>query len=218
MPGDRTILLAGATGLVGSHCLRAFLEDPSVRRLVTVTRRPVPEPSPISPSALAKLESRIVDFARLAAVDLPPVDQVCCALGTTIKQAGSRAKFREVDYDYPVTVARRGLELGATHFLLVSALSAKPDSPIFYSRVKGETERAVRDLPYRSITIVRPSLLAGHRSEFRLGEEIAKRLAFLTPRRYAPVAASAVAATLARAAREDLPGIRIIESEEITGE
>lgn len=217
MPGERTILLAGATGLVGRHCLRAFLEDGSVQRVVTVTRRPLPDPSPIAPSALAKLESLVVDFTRLAAVDLPRVDQVCCALGTTIKQAGSRAKFREVDYDYPVALARRGLELGATHFLLVSALSANHDSPIFYSRVKGETERTVRELPYRSVTIVRPSLLAGERSEFRLGEEIAKRLAFLTPRRYAPVAASAVAATLARAAREELPGVRIIESAEIAG-
>ncbi len=216
MPGERTILLAGATGLVGRHCLRAFLEDPGVQRVVTLTRRPLPELHAIPPSALAKLESRIVDFSRLASVvDLPRVDQVCCALGTTIKQAGSRANFREVDYDYPVALARRGIELEATHFLLVSALSANPDSAIFYSRVKGETERTVRELPYRSVTIVRPSVLLGERSEFRLAEELAKHLAFLTPRRYAPVAAAAVAATLVRAAREDHAGVRIIESAQI---
>jgi uncharacterized protein YbjT (DUF2867 family) len=81
--------------------------------------------------------------------------------------------------------------------------------------VKGELEEALLALPYRSITIVRPSLLLGDRAEFRLGEEIGKRLAFLFPSRYKPVAASAVAAALVRAAREGAPGRRIIESAEL---
>jgi uncharacterized protein YbjT (DUF2867 family) len=120
-----------------------------------------------------------------------------------------------VDYHYPLTAARLGQEQGATHFLLVSSLGANARSQVFYSRVKGELESAVLALPYRSVTIVRPSLLLGPRAEHRWGEQIAKRLAFLVPAKYKPVYAHAVAAVLVRAAKEDAPGRRIIESREI---
>ena len=143
------------------------------------------------------------------------MDQILCALGTTIRQAGSRERFRLVDYQYPLETARLGLAGGATHYLLVSATGADPRSWVFYSRVKGEVESAILAMPYRSVTIVRPSLLLGRRAEYRLGEQIAKRLAFLAPRRYKPVHADAVAATLVSAAKDDVPGRRIIESKDI---
>jgi uncharacterized protein YbjT (DUF2867 family) len=114
-----------------------------------------------------------------------------------------------------LAAAQLGRERGATHFLLVSSVGANPRSQIFYSRVKGELEAAVLALRYRAVTIVRPSLLLGPRAEYRLGEQIAKRLAFLFPARYKPVGAHAVAALLVRAANEDAPGHHIIESEEI---
>jgi uncharacterized protein YbjT (DUF2867 family) len=164
----------------------------------------------------AKLEAHIVDFgdlARGAPPSMPPT--IFCALGTTIRQAGSQERFRQVDYDYPLAVARLGLARGARHFLLVSALGASAASRVFYSRVKGELEDAVIALGYPSTTIVRPSLLAGERAEPRRGEEIGKRLAFLVPRRYKPVPGAAVAATLVRAAREARPGVTIIESRDI---
>jgi uncharacterized protein YbjT (DUF2867 family) len=88
-------------------------------------------------------------------------------------------------------------------------------SRIFYSRTKGQLEDAVRAVGYRSVTIARPSLLLGERAEFRLGERIAARLAFLTPRRWKPVSATAVASVLVRAAVRDEPGVRIIESAEL---
>jgi uncharacterized protein YbjT (DUF2867 family) len=109
-----------------------------------------------------------------------------------------------------------GLPQGARHFLLVSALGANARSRIFYNRVKGDVEDAIRALPYRSITIVRPSLLLGERGEFRLGESIGKLFATITPRRYRPVHARQVAAVLLRAAVEDRAGVRVIESREIS--
>ena len=208
---SRSILLLGATGLVGSHCLRLLTGDPAFSRVVVLARRALPREL-----ARANVESHVVDFDRLAAhAELFRVDQILCALGTTIKVAGSQERFRVVDYDYPLAAARIGLEQGATHYLLVSALGADPRSRVFYSRVKGELEAAVLALPYRAVTIARPSLLLGPRAEFRLGEQIAKRFAFLVPGKYKPVGAHAVAATLVRAAREDAPGRRIIESNEI---
>lgn len=135
-----------------------------------------------------------------------------CALGTTIRKVGSQRQFRRVDHDYPLAAAHIGLRQGARHFLLVSALGANVRSRIFYNRVKGDIENAIRALPYRSITIARPSLLLGERSEVRVGESIAKRFAWIFPKRYKPVHARDVARTLLQAAIEDRVGVRVIES------
>lgn len=206
-------VLAGATGLVGSICLRLLLADPAFGRVTVLTRRPLPA-ALRALDTVGRLDERLVDFARLGT--LPDgVHWIVCALGTTIKKAGSQARFREVDYDYPLRLAELGLAQGAQHFLLVSALGANSRSRFFYNRVKGELEQALLALPYRSITILRPSLLVGPRSELRPAEALGQRLGFLFPANAKPVAASAVAAALVAAARDDQPGQRIIRSAEI---
>lgn len=211
----RSVLLAGATGLVGTFCLKRLLADPSVSTLTVLTRQPLPE-SLRALDSTGKLTERQLDFSKLHDhAELLRADQIICALGTTIKKAGSQERLREIDYDYPLALAELGLAQGARHFLLVSALGANPRSRIFYSRVKGELEEALLALPYRSITIARPSLLLGPRQEFRLGEELAKRLSFLFPARSKPVEADAVAALLTDAARQDQQGVRIVESASI---
>jgi uncharacterized protein YbjT (DUF2867 family) len=96
-------------------------------------------------------------------------DDVYCCLGTTIKKAGSKEAFRRVDYVYPIELAKQTLAKGATGFFLVSAIGANKRSAIFYSRVKGELEEDLSALPFKTIGVVRPSLLMGTRSEFRLG-------------------------------------------------
>jgi uncharacterized protein YbjT (DUF2867 family) len=209
------VLLCGATGLVGAECLKLLCGDPFFERVVVLTRRPLPPE--LRPSVgLTALEEHVVDFTDLASHStLFRVDQVVCALGTTRKRAGSKARFREVDLGFPLAIAELAVERGADHFLLVSAVGADARSRIFYNRVKGELEQALIALPYRRITIARPSLLLGDRRERRIGEEIAKRLSFLAPPRYRPVPAAAVAAALVRAARQGRPGRRIIESEEL---
>ncbi|HEY9479675.1 MAG TPA: hypothetical protein VIP79_06280, partial [Gemmatimonadaceae bacterium] len=163
-----------------------LLADPHFETVATLTRRALP-PELVPAEQLRRLEQRVVDFDHLA--DNGPAmkaDQIICALGTTIEEAGSRQRFREVDFGYPLTIARLGVEQGAKHFLLVSALGASSRSMIFYNRVKGELEEAVLALPYRSVSIVRPSLLVGNRASPRRGEEVARRLAFLVPARYKP--------------------------------
>lgn len=200
------MLLAGATGLVGSEVMRLLLADPTVSRVVALTRRPLPDESP-------RLEARVVDFDALeASRDAFAVDQVICALGTTIRQAGSQQAFRRVDHDYPVAIAKLALEGGARHYLLVSALGANADSRVFYNRVKGEVEQALRAMPFRSLTIARPSLLLGDRAERRFGEEVGKRIGWLLPKRFRPVNARDVAAAVVTAARDDEVGVHVIES------
>jgi uncharacterized protein YbjT (DUF2867 family) len=210
-----SVLLVGATGLVGRECLRLLLADAGFNRIIVFTRRPL-SPDVRSP----KLETHVADFDHLNEYDaLFAVDAIICSLGTTIRQAGSRTRFRTVDYEYPLSFARLGRRKGCAHFLVVSALGANPRSRIFYNRVKGELEDALRALGYPELTIVRPSLLLGPRAELRLGEEVAKRvsrwLGPLVPRGYKPVEARAVATTLVNAARQQGSGVKVIESGEI---
>jgi uncharacterized protein YbjT (DUF2867 family) len=210
----RSIALFGATGLVGRECLHLLLAHAEFTRVVVCVRRPITLEVP--PAQRAKLELQVIDFERLAqAAELLAVDQILCALGTTIRKAGSQPAFRTVDFTYPEQIARFGLERGARHFLLVSALGANARSGVFYNRVKGELEDVVRSLPYRAHTIIRPSLLLGERSEFRLGERIAARLAWLAPLKYKPVHARDVARSLVNAALTDSAGLQVIESERI---
>jgi uncharacterized protein YbjT (DUF2867 family) len=206
----RRALIAGATGLVGARLLDALLADPAYRTVRALARRPLARRHP-------KLAVEIADFDRLQDIRFPHVDDVYCCLGTTIAAAGSRAAFRRVDFDYPLAIARAALAAGARQFLFVSAMGANARSPVFYSRVKGELEQAVAGLGYRSAIAFRPSLLAGEREERRSGERAALAvlvpLAFLVPRKYRPVPATAVAQAMLGCAKRGLAGFTVIESD-----
>jgi len=206
-----SVALLGATGLVGGHCLDLLASDKAFERIVVIARRRFAE------AMAPRVEAHIVDVEHLDEhPDLLAVDQVICALGTTIKAVGgSQERFRAVDFGIPLTAAKVARRQGVRHFLLVSAIGANATSRFFYNRVKGELEDALRPLAFRSITIVRPSLLVGDRREFRFGEEMAKRVGWLLPGRYRPVNARDVAMALVRAAKEDVPGLHIIESDRI---
>jgi uncharacterized protein YbjT (DUF2867 family) len=211
MTTRKSVLLAGATGLVGRECLAALLAESAFDPVTILVRRPPPSPPPSD-----RLVVRVVDFENLdREASAFAVHHVFCCLGTTMRNAGSRDAFRRVDYDYALHTAQLGLAGGAKHFLLVSALGADATSRVFYNRVKGDLEHAVGRLGYTSVTIVRPSLLLGERHERRLGEDMAKRFLALAPAPWRPIPAKQVAAALVRAAREDAPGIRVITNREL---
>ena len=206
-----TALLAGASGLVGGECLRRLLDETAYATVVLVTRRDL--------GVVAqhrKLRQVVCDFARLEAVgDALRVDHVFCALGTTIRKAGSQAKFREVDFEYPSRLATLTRGRGATHFSLVSALGADRRSPFFYSRVKGELEEAVRAMGWPSLCIVRPSVIAGDRTESRPFERLAEHALRLAPRTWRPVPARQIAAAMVTTALRAPAGTTVIESRDI---
>lgn len=205
----RRVLLLGATGLIGSEVLRLLLADDSIERVVVITRRPTGHTH-------ARLDEHILDLAEMELHrDAFAVDAILCALGTTIRVAGSQERFRSVDHDLPLLAARLGLANGVTHYLLVSSLGADPKSRVFYNRVKGEVEADLLALPYPKITIVRPSFLVGPRPEFRLGEQIVTRLGWLMPQRVKPIEARVVARALVALAKREEDGARIIESREL---
>lgn len=212
----RSALVLGATGLVGGHVVRGLLEEVAYDRVVVLSRRPICMAHP-------KLDERQVDFDRLEeAGEAFAVDEIYCCLGTTIKRAGSQAAFRRVDHDYPLAAARLGLAAGAKRYLLVSAMGADPRSSVFYSRVKGEVEQAVAGLGYEAVQIFRPSLLLGHRLEFRLGEQVAAVLMrAAAPLMLGPLARAraiegrTVAQAMIRVALQEPVGVRRYQNDEI---
>jgi len=207
--GTRTALLAGASGLIGGFLLKRLLDAPEYERVVVWGRRPLE-------LTHAQLEAAIVDFGQLAWHHVPGEDVFCC-LGTTIKQAGSQDAFRKVDFEYPVALAKASARDGAKRFLVVSALGANSRSGVFYNRVKGDMEAAVKAAGVPQTSIFRPSLLAGRRENLRRGERIGEIVGNLLGPilgKYRPIHGDLVAAAMLKAAVQDLPG-RTYESEEI---
>jgi uncharacterized protein YbjT (DUF2867 family) len=210
---QRRVLLAGATGLVGGLMLQALLADPSVSQVHALSRRPLTIAHP-------RLQVHIVDFSRLP--ELPPADEAYLALGTTIKVAGSQQAFRAVDLDANLAVARAAFAAGVRRIGLVSAVGANAASSVFYNRVKGELEDALKAMGLTALVIAQPSLLLDHRDGLqqpsRLGERLAipigKLLAPILPGIYRPVYARAVAQSLVRTVPV-AQGVRVLASDEL---
>jgi uncharacterized protein YbjT (DUF2867 family) len=210
-----TALVVGATGLVGSQCLKTLLDRGAYERVVAFTRRPLGQQHP-------RLVETIVDFDKLEELESFPTADVFCALGTTIAKAGSQADYLKVDFEYPRIIAERSVAAGATQFLLVTSVGADPQSSNFYLRVKAQLEKAVTGLPFASVHIFRPAFLIGSREELRLGELLggaasrALQFALIGKlRKYRPIAASAVAAAMVVAARDAKPGRHIYHYDDI---
>jgi uncharacterized protein YbjT (DUF2867 family) len=195
----RSVLIAGASGLVGREILQGLLADDSVAAVHSLGRRELPLQHP-------KLTQHRVDFSK-ALPALPNVGEAFVALGTTIKVAGSQQSFRAVDFDAVLAVAKAARAAGATRLGVVSAMGADPRSKIFYNRVKGEMEAALSALGFDTLVIARPSFLVGDREALgqppRAGEKLAlnvsKWLAPLIPDNLKAIDASAVARALLKA-------------------
>lgn len=212
----KTALLAGASGLIGSHLLPLLLASERYAKVIVVGRRPLSLQHPKLAQVVTELDQLEDERLRLIA------DDVFCCLGTTRRQAGSQEAFYRVDFLYVVALAALTASNLAAQFLVVSSLGADAESRVYYSRVKGEMEDAIRSMPFRATHIFRPSLLLGERTQPRLGERVgAVVLGALGPllrgswRQYRPVAAATVAAAMLRAAEEDGPGVRVHLSDEI---
>lgn len=163
MINARVALIAGTTGLVGSLLVRELLECPAYERVISVVRRSSGIDHP-------KLDERVIDLGQLESLELPHIDDMFCALGTTIKTAGSQQAFRRVDLDYPVMLARKAKSAGAQTAAVMSSVGANETSSNFYLRTKGEMERQVEEIGFPSLYFFRPGVIVGDRNEHRPGE------------------------------------------------
>lgn len=206
----RTALIAGASGLVGSHLLGVLLEDATWDRVVSVGRRTLELSHP-------KLEQLVVPFPEIG--EIPAADDVFSCLGTTIKVAGSQDAFRAVDHDAVLALAEAAHRRGATRFLHVTALGAAPTSRIFYNRVKGETERDVAASGIATTIAFRPSMIDGERPDAnRPGETIglvAMRAVGPLLGKFRPNRASDIARAMVREAKAGTTGHRVVDAGQI---
>jgi uncharacterized protein YbjT (DUF2867 family) len=198
------ILLLGASGLVGKNVLAQALAHSAITSVVAPTRHLLPSHAKLMNPVADRLESLLPEGVASG------VDGVVCALGTTINKAGSKEAFRQVDYMLPLAFARSAHEQGAETFVLVSANVASVRSAMFYPRIKGEIERDIELLGFKSLTIIRPSLIGGERDEPRFREGMALRLmsifAPILPKKFHINPAPSIAAACLRAVTTAEPG------------
>ena len=206
---SKVALLAGSTGLIGNQLLELLLADSNYSKVIALSRTPLPISNP-------KLENIVLEVEQLEKHAELTADDVFCCLGTTMKQAGSKAAFRKVDFDYPLQLAKILKSNGAQQFLLVSALGANNNSSIFYNQVKGEIEEAIKLIGFKALHIFRPSLLLGSRKEQRSGEDAAKVFykifGFLIPKKYQGIESIKVARAMQAIARKEFVGVFVYES------
>jgi uncharacterized protein YbjT (DUF2867 family) len=215
-----SVVIAGASGVVGTRVLHHLLRREDVGRVIAVGRR-------VLSIQHEKLASKVVDLQNKTAIAAAIPEGIAaafCCLGTTIKQARSRDAFRAVDYGAVLSFGEAALERGARRFLLVSAVGANAKSANFYQRTKGEAEAALARLGYPQLTILRPSLIddQGTRRDYRAGERWllpVARVVFAVAgrtRRYAPISADVIAKAMVRLAFDNTTDpVRSVESDEL---
>ena len=208
---SKVALVAGTTGLIGAQLLDLLLADDRYSKVIALSRKPLDVNH-------ARLNNIVVDFNRLSAYsDQLTADDVFCCLGTTMKQAGSQAAFRKVDFEFPLEMARITKSLGAKQYFIITALGANKKSSFYYNRVKGEIEEAIDGLGFESYHIFRPSFLAGNRTGSRAGEDATKIFfkffGFLVPRKFKAIDSVKVARAMLAKAKEEKKGKFVIESD-----
>jgi uncharacterized protein YbjT (DUF2867 family) len=207
----RTAIVLGSTGLVGSELVKILTATDFYGSVLLLNRR-------ASGYAHPKLSETIIDF------DAPVLDGIhgedlYCAIGTTLRKAGSKAAQFTIDCEYPTKIARMLRAQGTRQMILVSSVGADPQAATFYLRTKGQLETNLMGMAFESTVILRPSFLVGQRAEFRAGEAVAiAAMKLLSPlmlgafRKYRGIEANKVAARMVAEANAGVAGVRIIES------
>lgn len=212
----RTAMIAGASGLTGSQLVKFLCENETYEKVTIIVRNAISFSHP-------KLITKVKNLNQVTKDDFVGVDDFFCCLGTTMKKAGSKEAFEQVDLIAPIQMGKFAQSQGAKHMLVISAMGANPESNVYYNRVKGTMEGKVSLLSLPHVSIFRPSLLTGNREEFRLGErfgEIAMTLlnpAFLGPlKKYRSIEAKQVAFAMMKIAlRTPSRTVAIYDSEAI---
>ncbi len=167
----RRVVVCGASGACGRAALHALeaLEPPADVVALVRRERPLattPDGAPIDASRIRAVT--LVDYERLV-VEGPTgahatqlfggATHVVQCLGTTRKDAGSRAAFQRVDYDYVEAVIRAARKHGVENYAQVSSQGADAKSCFLYMRTKGQADALATAAGFRTVCILRPGLL-----------------------------------------------------------
>ena len=209
----KNAIVIGATGLVGQRLVQQLHLLESCEKITVVVRN---EDSRLK--NMEKVEQLVLDdFLLLNDEDVAGYSHAFSCLGTTIKKAGSKENFYNIDFEINAHFADL-FKTTDTHLLLVSAMGANPDSNIFYNQVKGDLEKYIQQLGLKCFSIIRPSLLLGERNEKRLLEDVSQKLyrkfSHLVPNsfKYKPVTAEQVAHTMVEAAQTQTEKFEIYDN------
>ena len=208
-----TANVIGATGLVGKQLVLQLLDDNNFEKVRIFVRRKTGLNHP-------KLDQQIVDFGKTESWEkLLTGDVLFSALGTTLKQAGSKEKQYEIDFTFNLNFAKKAKANGIENYVLVSSVGANAKSGVFYTRMKGELDEAVTNLGFRNLVILRPASLTGDRKEKRIAENISIPILNVLTRfimkKYRPISDKKVAKAMINAALNQTTGKTIWEAEEV---
>ncbi|MCV9933692.1 oxidoreductase [Flavobacterium sp. LS1R47] len=163
-------IIYGASGLVGSYILENLLSNTNYEQIIIVVRKELNLQHP-------KLKTLIGDFHSLnKLVKDIQTDEIYIALGTTQKKTPDQKTYYQIDHDYPVLAAKLAKENGTKSVFLVSSIGANPNSSVFYTKTKGETEQDIINLNFEHTYIFRPSMILGNRKENRPLEKVLKTI------------------------------------------
>lgn len=197
-----TACILGATGLVGNELLQLLLNDESYDEVLVYTRKSLNMSHPRLTEKVGNLLKE--DFFK----EPISADHIFCCIGTTQSKTPDVSVYKQVDFGIPLHAAQAGLNGSMRKFLVVSSLGANADSKMFYPRIKGQMEDALRKLEIENLHIFRPSMLLGNRDEFRLGEAfgkmVMKAFGFLIPAKYKGIQAVDVAKAMHKVAGLDI--------------
>lgn len=213
------VVMAGATGLVGTHLLAQLVADTRVAQVITIGRR-APD---LATGKVSNKIGPVADWMNLLAG--VKTDVALCTLGTTMNQAGSREAFAAIDLDAVTAFATAARSAGARQFLMVSSVGANKASSNFYLQTKGKAEWAVCALGFDRVDVFRPGLLRGNRGgAVRFGERIGIAVSpitdLMTPRafdKYRSISAVEVAGAMARATGAEGTGVIVHHNREMWG-
>lgn len=209
-------ILAGASGSIGSSLLQQLLNGEDYSEVLVLVRKDLGFQHP-------KLKQLVLDFDQISHYSAEITgDAVFCCLGTTKKQTPDQVTYKKIDYQYPVDIAWIAQTNGATSYHLVSSIGANKDSSAFYIKTKGETERDIKAVPFKSIHIYRPSLLNGKRKDKRVLERIINSVMyFINPilagslKKYRSIKVETVARAMLRQSLSEERDVFIYESDQI---
>jgi len=210
----KSAIVIGATGMVGKALVKLLIADIRFGKIYVYGRRSLGISNP-------KLAEQLVDFNKPDSwQELVRGDILFSTLGTTLKQAGGKQAQYKIDHTYQYQFAEAAAYNEVPAYVLVSSASASPDSKLFYSRMKGELERDVKKLPFKSINILQPSLLHGDREQERFGEKLGYTVlnglnAIGLFRKYRAIEAQTVALAMINAGLQALNGVHTYALDEI---
>lgn len=201
----RVAWVIGGSGMVGSALIRQLSASSDFDEIHVFVRRP-------QTSSLPNVQTHVIDFENPGdALGQLRGDVLFSALGTTLKTAGSKERQFHIDHDYVLDFATVAAQRGVQTIVNVSSIGAREASRNFYLRMKGQLETALDALPVPSVIHLRPSMLDGDRTEFRLGEKLSLPIMRLLTRlpgfqRWGVIHAEQVARAALRAANTTGPG------------